>query len=62
LAELKLDEYQAISPAFAQDLYGVFDFRQSVAARSVEGGTAPDAVQAQIAHAKELLAKDAQDD
>jgi argininosuccinate lyase len=58
LPDLKLDEYQAISASFAQDLYDVFDFRRSVAARNVEGGTAPRAVQAQIAHARELLAKD----
>jgi argininosuccinate lyase len=58
LADLKLDEYQNISAAFAQDLYEVFDFRRSVAARTVEGGTAPDAVQAQIADAREQLAKD----
>jgi argininosuccinate lyase len=62
LAKLELSQYQAISPAFAQDLYAVFDFQQSVAARKVEGGTAPDAVQAQVARARELLAQDSDAD
>ena len=56
LKALPLAEYQAIHPAFAEDLYGVFDFRRSVEARSVEGGTAPAAVRAQIERAKEAMA------
>ena len=56
LQELDLTEYEAIHPAFAEDLYGVLDFRQSVAARDAEGGTAPKAVRLQIERARTLLA------
>jgi len=56
LRQLSLEEYQAIAPDFGQDLYSVFDFRQSVERRCVEGGTATLAVQAQIQRARELLA------
>jgi len=55
LKELALAEYQAIHPAFAGDLYAVFDFRRSVEARDTEGGTAPVAVRTQIERARELL-------
>ncbi len=58
LRELDLAEYQAIDPAFAADLYTVFDFERSIARRSVEGGTAPVAVQAQIERARLLLDKE----
>jgi argininosuccinate lyase len=56
LKEMRLDEYQAMHPAFAPDLYEALDFRRSVGARAVEGGTAPAAVQAQIERARALLA------
>ncbi|UCC78022.1 MAG: argininosuccinate lyase [Anaerolineales bacterium] len=55
LAELGLDEYQAIHPAFAKDLYQVFDFRRSITRRRALGGTAREAVLAQIRAAKALL-------
>ena len=55
LKELPLDAYQAIHPAFGEDLYAVFDFRRSVAARATEGGTAPSAVRAQIEAARATL-------
>lgn len=55
LKALGLAEYQAIHPAFGEDLYAVFDFRRSVEARDTEGGTAPAAVRAQIKRAKTLL-------
>jgi argininosuccinate lyase len=57
LNELELDEYQAIHPIFGADVYAVYDFRQSVAARDVEGGTAHTAVRTQIQNAKALLAE-----
>jgi argininosuccinate lyase len=57
LKELALGQYQAIHPAFAADLYAVFDFQRSVEARQAEGGTAPAAVRAQIARARALLAE-----
>jgi argininosuccinate lyase len=56
LKELGLAEYQAISPAFAEDVYGALDFLRSVEARGAEGSTAPTAVRAQIEQARTLLA------
>jgi argininosuccinate lyase len=53
LNALELSEYRAVHPAFAEDVYEVFDFERSVAARAVEGGTAPSAVRAQIRAARE---------
>lgn len=55
LRELELGEYQAIHPAFGEDVYAVFDFRRSVEMRNVEGGTATAAVRAQIEHARALM-------
>ncbi len=55
LKELDLTEYQAIHPAFAKDVYRVFDFRRSVEARDTEGGTAPEAVRAQIERARRAM-------
>ena len=55
LDELDLSAYQAISPAFGEDVYEVFDFERSVEARAAEGGTAPAAVRAQIERAREVL-------
>jgi argininosuccinate lyase len=57
LKGLDLAEYQAIHPAFAENVYEVFDFQRSVAARDVEGSTAPNAVRAQIEKAKALLTR-----
>ena len=54
LKEISLAEYQAIHPAFDEDVYVVFDFRQSVEARDTEGGTAPSAVRAQIERARQI--------
>jgi argininosuccinate lyase len=56
LKELNLDEYQSIHPAFAEDVYKALSFERSVEARDTEGGTAPNAVRAQIERAKALLA------
>jgi argininosuccinate lyase len=55
LKELGLEDYQAIHPAFAEDVYEALSFQRSVEARATEGGTAPGAVRAQIERAKELL-------
>jgi argininosuccinate lyase len=55
LKALDLQAYRAIHPAFAEDVYEVFDFVRSVEARSVEGGTAPSAVRVQISRAKERM-------
>jgi argininosuccinate lyase len=61
LKGLALAEYQAIHAAFGEDVYAVFDFRRSVEARDVVGGTAPTAVRAQIERARGLLAQSGQD-
>ncbi|HDL86559.1 MAG TPA: argininosuccinate lyase [Candidatus Acetothermia bacterium] len=57
LSELPLSEYQQIDPIFSEDVYEVFDFGRSVAARSGRGGTAPSAVRRQIEAAKKSLQK-----
>jgi len=57
LKDLPLSEYQRIDPIFSEDVYKVFDFARSVAARSGRGGTAPAAVRMQIEAAKESLQK-----
>ncbi|MBN1976608.1 MAG: argininosuccinate lyase [Anaerolineae bacterium] len=57
LKELGLTNYQAIHPAFTEDVYKALDFRRSVEARDTEGGTAPKAVRAQIERAKALIAQ-----
>ncbi|MGI6380644.1 MAG: argininosuccinate lyase [Anaerolineae bacterium] len=55
LRELPLSLYQEISPVFAEDLYDALDMEASVEARDVTGGTARQAVAAQIARARDLL-------
>ena len=55
LRDLDVREYASIHGAFGPDVTGVFDFARSVAARSAEGGTAPEAVRIQIGRARELL-------
>jgi argininosuccinate lyase len=55
LKDLALAQYQAIHPAFGGDVYQVFQFQRSVEARDVRGGTAPQAVRAQISRARALL-------
>jgi len=57
LRELSVTEYRAIHPAFAEDVYEVFNFERSVKARNSEGGTAPSAVKEQIKRAKRLLSE-----
>ncbi|MCW5854044.1 MAG: argininosuccinate lyase [Anaerolineae bacterium] len=55
LRDLPLDAYQQADERFGEDVYRVFDMRESVARRDTVGGTAPSAVQAQLAAAKECL-------
>jgi argininosuccinate lyase len=55
LDKLTLSEFQSISPAFAEDVYGVFDPMQSVSRRCATGGTAPEAVKVQLQLARALL-------
>ncbi len=55
LSDLSVTDYQSIAPEFGDDVHTVFDFAQSIAARDVIGGTAPNAVRAQIARAREIV-------
>jgi argininosuccinate lyase len=52
LAELPLDELQAVEPAITKAVYDVLDVDSSVASRSSYGGTAPERVRAAIAAAR----------
>ncbi len=56
--ELSLDELRRFSPAFGDDVAEVWDYRASAARRAVVGGTAPDAVRAQIEAAVATLPPD----
>lgn len=55
LGGLALADYQSISPAFGDDLYGTLNVRASVEARSAAGGTATAAVKEQLRLARERL-------
>ena len=55
LDALSLDEFRSLHPAFGPDVYQVFDPQHSAARRDVPGGTAPEAVRAQIVQAKTAL-------
>lgn len=55
LRGLPLPEYQRIDNAFREDVTEVFDFRASIEARDVRGGTATAAVRAQFDRARECL-------
>ncbi len=55
LDELTLEEYKAINAVFDEDVYAVYDARESIAKRAAIGGTAPEAVKAQIERAKREL-------
>jgi argininosuccinate lyase len=55
LDALTLEEYQEINAVFDEKVYEVYDVRASIAKRAAIGGTAPDAVMAQIEKAKKEL-------
>lgn len=55
LSALQLGEFQQFSELFEQDVYGCFDFYQSISKRAAIGGTAPSAVRAQIDEARRIL-------
>lgn len=55
IAELDIDQWQSLSPLFAEDVAQVFDFEASVRKRQASGGTAPQAVLQQIVQAKQWL-------
>ncbi len=52
LTALPLADLQEISPYFGADATAVFDVKASLASRKVTGGTAPEALQEQVAAAK----------
>ena len=56
LSQVPLGRLRALSPLFADDVAVVFDFERAVARRRAPGGTAPEAVAAQIAAAQAWLA------
>lgn len=55
LSQLSMADWQQISNLFEEDIYDVFDFEAAVARRRATGGTAPAAIQEQIAVARTLL-------
>jgi argininosuccinate lyase len=55
LEQLPLETYQTLSPAFASDVYKVFDPAISISRRAALGGTAPAAVRQQIGQARAAL-------
>jgi argininosuccinate lyase len=55
LSALPLTAYQALSPLFEADVYEWLDFQAALQKRTATGGTSPQAVQAQLTHAKTLL-------
>ena len=54
---LPLLSYQAIHPAFTEDVQHVFDVHASIARRTCKGGTAIEAVESQLLEAHTLLAQ-----
>ncbi|MBC7811019.1 MAG: argininosuccinate lyase [Burkholderiales bacterium] len=57
LSQLSLETLRGLSDLFESDVAAVFDFEQSVARRKADGGTAPEAVTAQIVAARNWLSK-----
>jgi len=55
LRALPLAQMRGVSPQFAQDVQGVFDFQASVEARDGEGGTARQALLRQLEAAQQAL-------
>jgi argininosuccinate lyase len=55
MRELPLDAFRQITDFFEGDLYDVFDFMEAAGHKSAPGGTAPQAVTAQIMKARQLL-------
>jgi argininosuccinate lyase len=56
LHELSDEQYAAISPSLTPEVRSVLTIEGSVAARNGRGGTAPDAVRAQLAELREVVA------
>ncbi|MDH4140891.1 MAG: argininosuccinate lyase, partial [Coriobacteriia bacterium] len=58
LQDLSAEEYGTLDPAFGPDVLEVVDIDAAVARRTSAGGTAPSAVEAQLAIAREALEAD----
>ncbi|MGC9456259.1 MAG: argininosuccinate lyase [Halothiobacillaceae bacterium] len=56
LAEMTLEELQSFSDAIGPDVFEVLTLEGSMAARDIEGGTAPTQVRRQVAEARRRLA------
>lgn len=57
LTALSLADLQTITPHFGPDVLAVFDVKASLSGRAAVGGTAPQALQAQLAQAKAALGR-----
>jgi argininosuccinate lyase len=55
LSSLPFEAFRAVHPTFGEDLLDTFDYSRSAASRAVAGGTAPQAVRAQIERARQCL-------
>jgi argininosuccinate lyase len=55
LAEIPLEIYQKASPAFAEDVFEIFDWQRSTAQRNLPGGTGRESVEGQIRQARVLI-------
>ncbi len=55
ITDLSLDDLQEISDLFEEDVIEAFSVKGALAARNVPGGTAPEAVKAQIIEARKAL-------
>ncbi|MBW7997635.1 MAG: argininosuccinate lyase [Candidatus Glassbacteria bacterium] len=56
LSELPLESYQRLSELFEEDVRKILDFDTSLASREASGGSAPEAVERQLAAAADALA------
>jgi len=56
LSDLSMGDLHSLSDRFGEDVREVFDIRRALARRSVEGGTAPDALRRQLEAARASLA------
>jgi argininosuccinate lyase len=55
LTELETADFQTISPHFGLDVINVFDIKSALAARNITGGTSPEALEAQLRAAAQLI-------
>lgn len=56
LPQIPLADYQAISPAYAADLFEIFDLSRAMSARRAIGAPSPDNIAAQLARWQKILA------